>query len=58
MTGFGEWLVLAAVIVVVVSFRKLPQLPGSLAESVRGFRKGLRGERTLRDVTPPRSDAP
>ena len=57
VTGWGEWLVIAAAIVFAFSFRKLPQLGGAVAESIRSFKKGLKGENPPpRDVT--RYDVP
>jgi sec-independent protein translocase protein TatA len=58
VTGWGEWLVIAAVIVLVFSIRKLPQLGGSIADSLKSFKKGLKDEPTPpREVTEYKPDA-
>jgi TatA/E family protein of Tat protein translocase len=59
VTGYSEWLVIIAVIVVVFSFRKLPQIGGALADSIKSFKKGIRGENPPpREVTEYKPDSP
>ncbi len=58
MTGYGEWLVIIAVIIVVFSFRKLPQIGGALADSIKSFKKGIREENPPpREVTEYKPDS-
>jgi TatA/E family protein of Tat protein translocase len=52
MAGWTEWLVIGSMALLVWNARKIPLLGKSLAESIRGFKQGLRGdERKTRDVT-------
>lgn len=57
MTGWGEWLVLAAVVTVFASFRKLPALGSAFAQSLKSFRQGLKGQslppREVEELHPP-----
>ncbi len=51
--GWGEMLVIAAVIAIAFNFRKLPMLVKSAKESMKSFKSGVQGEeRKIRDVTP------
>jgi len=50
LAGWGEWLVIAAVIVIVFSARKLPALGGAIGETFRSFKKGFKDERPTREV--------
>lgn len=55
MMGIGEILVVGAAVVLVFSWRKIPELGRSVGKSIRGFKTGLKGkdeERPVRDVTP------
>lgn len=52
MTGWTEWLVIGAVVLLVWNARKIPLLASSLGESIKSFKKGLKEEkRKTRDVT-------
>ena len=42
--GWGELLVILAIVLLIVGARRLPDIGRSLGESVREFQKGLRGE--------------
>jgi TatA/E family protein of Tat protein translocase len=58
MTGWGEWIVIVAVILLVWNARKIPALGSALGESIRSFRKGLKDEKKLpREVHEIRNEA-
>lgn len=42
--GFTEWLIIAAVLVVIFGGKKIPEFFKGLGESVKEFRKSARGE--------------
>lgn len=51
MTGWTEWLVIGAVVLLVWNARKLPLLASSLGQSIKSFKKGLKeDDRKTRDV--------
>ena len=56
MFGWGEILVLASLVVVVLFARRLPDMVRALRRSTQSFREGLKSgddaERKSRDVTP------
>lgn len=56
MPGISELIVIFAVLVLLFGGKKLPELGGALGESIRNFRKGVKGED---DATPslPKTDA-
>jgi sec-independent protein translocase protein TatA len=47
--GFGELIVILLIVVLFFGGKKLPQLGSSLGESVRNFKKGLKGEDSDKD---------
>ncbi len=58
MTGWSEWFVLAAVAVIALNLRRLPQIGSALAQSLSSFRKGLKGEpKPMREVEELRPDS-
>lgn len=42
--GFGELLLILLIVILFFGGKKLPQLGSSLGESVKNFKKGLKGE--------------
>ncbi|MCS6895347.1 MAG: twin-arginine translocase TatA/TatE family subunit [Bacteroidia bacterium] len=53
--GYGEWLLIFGVLLLLFGGRKLPELARGLGASIREFREAMRSEsseRTLKDVTP------
>jgi sec-independent protein translocase protein TatA len=44
MPGISELMVIFAVLVLLFGGKKLPELGGALGESIRNFRKGVKGE--------------
>jgi sec-independent protein translocase protein TatA len=42
--GFGELLVLLAIVLLVVGAKRLPQLARSLGEAMREFQRAMKGE--------------
>lgn len=56
MPGISELIVIFAVLVLLFGGKKLPELGGALGESIRNFRKGVKGEG---DTTPtlPKAEA-
>ena len=43
--GFGELLVILVIVLLLVGAKRLPELARSLGESVREFRKALKGSK-------------
>ena len=41
--GFGELIVILAIVLLIVGARRLPDIGRSLGQAVREFQKGLRG---------------
>ncbi|MCS6790196.1 MAG: twin-arginine translocase TatA/TatE family subunit [Bacteroidia bacterium] len=55
--GYGEWLLIFAVLLLLFGGRKLPELARGLGASIREFREAMRGDnnqRTLPENTAPR----
>ena len=54
MFGWTEWVLTAAVVVVVVKWRTFPQVALQLRSAVKKFREGLRADPPpqIRDVDP------
>lgn len=55
--GYGEWLLIFAVLLLLFGGRKLPELARGLGSSIREFREAMRGgegdsRRTLDEATP------
>jgi sec-independent protein translocase protein TatA len=48
MPGGPEWIIIAAVIVLLFGAKKLPGLAHSLGRSSREFKKGLKGDEEAR----------
>lgn len=42
--GFGELIVVLLIVVLMFGGKKLPQLGSSLGESIKNFKKGMKGE--------------
>lgn len=42
--GFGELVVILLIVVLMFGGRKLPQLGASLGESIKNFKKGMKGD--------------
>ena len=42
--GFGEWLVILAIVLLIAGGRRLPQIGRSFGEAIREFQKALRGK--------------
>ena len=42
--GFGELIVILLIVLLVVGAKRLPDIGRSLGESVREFKKGMRGD--------------
>ena len=42
--GFGELVVILAIVLLIVGARRLPDIGRSLGQAVREFQKGLRGK--------------
>ena len=42
-TGSWEWLIILAVVLLLFGGSKLPKLGGALGESIRNFKRGLKG---------------
>ncbi|GIV25662.1 MAG: hypothetical protein KatS3mg026_1354 [Bacteroidia bacterium] len=43
--GYGEWILIFAVLLLLFGGRKLPELARGLGSSIREFREAMRGER-------------
>lgn len=43
MPGSSEWLIILGVALLIFGPSKLPQLGGAVGESIRNFRKGMKG---------------
>ncbi|MEN3040899.1 MAG: twin-arginine translocase TatA/TatE family subunit [Bacteroidia bacterium] len=57
--GYGEWLLIFAVLLLLFGGRKLPELARGLGASIREFREAMRGdstERSLKDSAPSSKD--
>lgn len=54
--GYGEWLLIFAVLLLLFGGRKLPELARGLGASIREFREAMRGENTA--AGRPSQDAP
>lgn len=53
--GYGEWLLIFAVLLLLFGGRKLPELARGLGSSIREFREAMKSdgsERTSREATP------
>lgn len=46
--GYGEWLLIFAVLLLLFGGRKLPELARGLGASIREFREAMRGENNQR----------
>ncbi|RMF49708.1 MAG: twin-arginine translocase TatA/TatE family subunit [Bacteroidetes bacterium] len=44
--GYGEWILIFAVLLLLFGGRKLPELARGLGSSIREFREAMRGERS------------
>lgn len=44
MTGWSEWIVIGAMVLLVWNARRLPELGSAFGKSIRSFKKGLKGE--------------
>lgn len=42
--GFGELIVVLLIVVLMFGGKKLPQLGSSLGESIKNFKKGMKGD--------------
>lgn len=42
--GFGELLVILAIVLLIVGAKRLPQLARSLGEAIREFQKSMKGD--------------
>ena len=49
--GFGEILAIGAILFVLFGAKKLPMLGSSLAQGIRNFQKGLKGEDQPKEIT-------
>lgn len=48
-TGSWEWLIILAVVLLLFGGSKLPKLGGALGESIRNFKRGLKGSADSQD---------
>ncbi len=53
--GWGELLVILAIVLLIVGGRRLPELGRSLGETIREFQRALRGKDHEDDHTPGKS---
>lgn len=53
--GFGEWLVVLAIVLVVFGAAKLPQLGDGLGRAIKNFKKAAAGNDEV-DVTPKKKE--
>ena len=51
--GWGELLIIGAIILLISGGRRLPELGRSLGEAIREFQRALRGPRSPHDDQPP-----
>jgi len=50
MFGTTEIIVILFVVLLIFGGKRLPQLGGALGESIKNFKKSLKGENKVRDV--------
>ncbi|MBT3982614.1 MAG: twin-arginine translocase TatA/TatE family subunit [Bacteriovoracaceae bacterium] len=48
--GMGELLILLLVVVVLFGAKRIPQLGSSLAQGIKNFQKGIKGESTKQNI--------
>ena len=53
-----HWLIVLAIVVLIFGTRKLPSIGKDLGDAMRGFKKGLQGDDSKPDGTPPSVDEP
>jgi sec-independent protein translocase protein TatA len=43
--GFGEWIIILIIVIVIFGAGRISKLGGDLGSAIRNFRKGLAGEK-------------
>lgn len=55
--GFGDWIIVAVLVLLLFGAKRLPDLARSIGQSLSAFKKGMReGEKTLEDDDKDRKD--
>ena len=54
LPGISELLLIFGVVLLLFGGRKLPELGGAIGESIKNFKKGLKGDDETKSIQPPK----